>query len=364
MFKKILEKILNLFSKFKAASARDKVIISLLGSVAVCFFIVIIVSISKRIVSSDSITNRVDVIIDSTPEPVVTRNVEVIPTPTPFVELKEGMEGEEIQILQERLMDLNYLDIDESTQYFGPATKGALEMFQRQEGFEQTGIADEQVINLIYTNDAKKYMIKEGFEGEDVRDLQYRLKELGYMKEITGYFGTVTTEAIKAFQKRNSLSSDGLAGEKTLDLIYSDKARPTADLENAKRRQGNIDKFISIARSKLGCKYVWGARGPKTFDCSGLVYYCLHQSGSSIGRYTAAGYSEVTRWSKVTSLSALKRGDLIFFHDKNSSRIGHVGIALGNGYMIDASSVNGKVVMRSCTTAWCKRSFAFGRRPW
>lgn len=46
-------------------------------------------------------------------------------------------------------------------------------------------------------------------------------------------------------------------------------------------------KIYEVARSKLGCRYYWGANGPNMFDCSGLVYYCLNHAGKSVGRTTA-----------------------------------------------------------------------------
>ena len=64
-----------------------------------------------------------------------------------------------------------------------------------------------------------------GSQGEKVRKLQERLKELGYYTgELDGQFGPGTREAVISFQKKNRLDADGLAGEETQKVLYSDEA--------------------------------------------------------------------------------------------------------------------------------------------
>ena len=83
-------------------------------------------------------------------------------------------------------------------------------------------------------------------------------------------------------------------------------------------------KIYEVARSKLGCRYYWGASGPNMFDCSGLVYYCLNHAGKSVGRTTAAGYS--TMFSGV-SWSNSQTGDLACF---GTGSVTHIGIVMLN----------------------------------
>lgn len=64
-------------------------------------------------------------------------------------------------------------------------------------------------------------LLKVGMKGESVSSLQNKLKELGYFNNnITGYFGNVTKLSIEQFQKNNNLEVDGIAGEKTLNMLY------------------------------------------------------------------------------------------------------------------------------------------------
>ncbi len=288
---------------------------------------------------------------------------EPTPTPTPDPTLKRGDENELVQQLQERLMELGYMDIDESTQLYGPATEYAVQLFQRQHSLEQNGIADADTLNLIYSQEAKQYTLLQGTSGNDVDSLQRQLIDLGYMSKATGYYGTETIEAVKVFQERNNLSVDGKTGSETLDLIYSPNAKESATKEKQAKKRANILQVLETAEKQLGDPYVWGAQGPNSFDCSGLVYYCLKQAGSSRSRYNALGYSQVSDWEKITSLDNLEKGDLLFF-STNGKKVGHTGIYIGDGMMIDASSANGKVVKRACKTSFWRDNFVVARRPW
>lgn len=89
-------------------------------------------------------------------------------------------------------------------------------------------------------------------------------------------------------------------------------------------------KILSYAQSKLGCPYVWGAKGPNTFDCSGLVYWVYAQVGYNVPSSTAALASSKL---KRVSLSELQPGDILLRRSGNS---GHTGIYIGAGQYIHA----------------------------
>lgn len=109
-------------------------------------------------------------------------------------------------------------------------------------------------------------------------------------------------------------------------------------------------KIIAAAMSKLGYPYIWGKSfdGKSGGDCSGLVYYVLNQAGINIGRTSANGYYNHFKNNQVPR-SEMQPGDLIFWH-KNGGRpdryVHHVGIYIGDGKIIDASSNAGKIVER------------------
>ena len=82
-----------------------------------------------------------------------------------------------------------------------------------------------------------------------------------------------------------------------------------------------------IALQYLGVPYVWGGASPSGFDCSGLVMYVYAQLGISLPHYT------VSQWNVTEPISSsqMQPGDLVFFNG-----LGHVGIYIGNGQMVDA----------------------------
>lgn len=90
---------------------------------------------------------------------------------------------------------------------------------------------------------------------------------------------------------------------------------------------GNAQAILNEAYKHLGAKYVWGATGPETFDCSGFTSYVYkHAAGIDISRTT---YTQIDVGQPVSE-GELKPGDLVFPHT------GHVGIYVGNGQMIHA----------------------------
>ena len=87
---------------------------------------------------------------------------------------------------------------------------------------DRDGWAGEQTLSLLYSDNAPKYVVMEGMEGNDIENMQLQLKDMGYMNDITGYYGEKTIAAIREFQDRNGLAPDGLAGIHTC-LLYTSR---------------------------------------------------------------------------------------------------------------------------------------------
>ncbi len=92
---------------------------------------------------------------------------------------------------------------------------------------------------------------------------------------------------------------------------------------------------VAYAFAKLGSPYVWGATGPHSFDCSGLVQAAYRAAGVSLPRTT---YAQIDAGRRV-SRSELRPGDLVFFY----SGVSHVGLYIGNGRMIHAPNPSAPV---------------------
>lgn len=101
--------------------------------------------------------------------------------------------------------------------------------------------------------------------------------------------------------------------------------------------------LIACAEQQIGKDYVYGTAGPKTFDCSGLVYYCYKEAlGMTIARSSSEQYKTCKKIKKSEALM----GDLVFFSNtKSVDNITHVGLYIGNDMMIEAPS-KGKQVRK------------------
>ncbi len=120
-------------------------------------------------------------------------------------------------------------------------------------------------------------------------------------------------------------------------------------------------KITSLAKKKLGKRYVWGAIGTKnTFDCSGFTSYVCKKNGISIPRTSRAQSS----YGKYVSRSNLRPGDLIFFDTSKRRKgyVNHVGIYLGNDRFIHASSAKKKVVISKLGKSFYSRRYKGARR--
>ena len=139
--------------------------------------------------------------------------------------LREGVRHEIVKKLQQRLMDLGFMDNDEPTDYFGQVTLQAVKHFQRQNEMPQDGIVGDATWEALMAEDAKYYAVSKGTQGDDIQRIQQRLYELGYLAkadQVTGNFGDSTEAAVIKLQEVNGLSPDGKVGQKTYNLLYSD----------------------------------------------------------------------------------------------------------------------------------------------
>lgn len=389
-----------------------------------------------------------------------------------YYAVSNGDKGEDIKPIQHRLYELGYLaTADLVTGNFGDKTEDAVRQLQQINGIAVDGKVGRQTANLLYSDEVKPNMLVYGDKSEVVEEAQKRLKTLGYLTtepdgsygqdtaialkqfqsrndlvvdgylgpstraalnssfavpnglslgdrgdsvqqvqkllnkygylssgHVTGYFGEMTEAAVKNFQRTNSLSADGSVGRQTMAKLTGDDVRRAVSASVAGNSSGSssggsgnnsgsvaaaggssgtvsapaagnssgpgssgsvaasggVANLISIASTKLGRPYVYGAKGPNSFDCSGFVYWCLNQAGVRQSYLTSSGWRSVGKYTKISSFDSLQPGDIIVVR-------GHVGIVAGGGTVIDASSSNGKVVHRSLSS-WWRNNFICGWR--
>ncbi|GAA2542954.1 NlpC/P60 family protein [Pseudonocardia hydrocarbonoxydans] len=96
---------------------------------------------------------------------------------------------------------------------------------------------------------------------------------------------------------------------------------------------------VALALSKVGSPYRWGATGPSAFDCSGLVNWAFGKAGIDVPRTSRA----LSQTGTPVSRDQLQPGDLVFFY----SPVSHVGIYIGDGQMVHASTSGKPVAVAS-----------------
>lgn len=285
--------------------------------------------------------------------------------------LKYKMEHEDVKVLQEHLVNLNFLDLEETTSYYGEQTLNAVKEFQKFNGLNPDGIfgpetyeALKRIIELeplVYNR-----LLKEGVEGEDVKALQERLKILGLLDidECTTYFGSQTRQAVIDFQSLYGIKVDGIAGQETIEAINEAikgnrrKVAPKAS-RGSSRNTSLGEKIVATAKKYIGTPYVYGGASPKGFDCSGFTQYVYKQCGINISRSSSTQANDGVKVGR----DELQVGDLIIFTGTRSSTPGHTGIYIGNGKFIHSSSGKARgVTITDLDSSYYKKRFLYGRR--
>jgi len=147
---------------------------------------------------------------------------------------KKGMENEDIKIVQQALKKDGVYSHEEFTTYFGDITEAAVISFQKKYNLPSDGVIGEKTVekmeelglfsanngtSIVINFNGKQY--KKGMHHENIEKIQRALSIDGVYeeKEFTTYFGPVTENAVKAFQKKYSLNPDGVVGVGTLNKM-------------------------------------------------------------------------------------------------------------------------------------------------
>ena len=192
--------------------------------------------------------------------------------------------------------------------------------------------------------------LKYGMRGSDVTTLQAKLKNLGYFNTTaTGYFGSVTKSSVVKFQKAKGLAADGIVGKATFAALGKTTANSTLS-SRGEASSTKASSIIATAKKYMGVKYVWGGESPSGFDCSGFMQYVFGKNGVSLPRTAEQQYQKGTWISKAN----LRAGDMVFFSTYKAGA-SHVGIYLGSGDFIHASTSKGVTISDLSSTYYAQR---------
>ncbi|HOQ00619.1 MAG TPA: peptidoglycan-binding protein [Acetivibrio clariflavus] len=206
--------------------------------------------------------------------------------------LKEGMSGNDVTSLQSNLRTLGYLQVN-PTGCYGSLTKSAVQKLQQNNGLESDGIAGSKTLALIEKLLSEKTAsrgtsstgaLKEGMSGSRVTQLQNDLKKLGYFNvNPTGYYGSLTKEAVKKFQKAYGLTQDGIAGNATLTKI--------SQLLGTKASAANVNASRGGSRSSSDYLVSWFGGAENIFKIGDIAEVYDIRTGRTFKIKRTYGYN-------------------------------------------------------------------------
>ncbi|WP_100405690.1 C40 family peptidase [Bacillus solitudinis] len=314
----------------------------------------------------NALQNAMSLIVESDTS---SKPADLKPTRAPVKQgvLRSGSKGQIVEQLQTRLQQLGYYT-EKVTGQFGPKTKDAVRAFQEQNKLLTDGIVGAQTWGALNNTNVSPNIIKPpnqvietpvsvtptpvldnsplrlGSSGAEVSNLQSRLRSLGlFSQEPTGYYGTVTEQAVKAFQRKQGLTVDGVVGQQTLQRINEAATvlKPTTE-------EFNVMNLVADSSELLNIPYVWGGTTIDGFDCSGFIGYVFAKNGIQLPRTVAS------MWERGIEVTEPQIGDLVFYETYEPGP-SHAGIYIGNRQFVHSGTSTGVTVANMNTSYWSQR---------
>ena len=171
--------------------------------------------------------------------------------------LEKGSTGSDVKDLQTKLKKLGYYDAYVDGDY-GDTTVAAVKAFQKKYNLTADGIAGKETLkklDSVYKNadsDKDDDSLRMGDSGSAVKDLQTKLKKLGYYSgTVDSTFGSGTYAAVIALQKKYNLTADGVAGSETLKKLDSAYKNADSDKDDDSLRKGATGSAVKNLQTKL-----------------------------------------------------------------------------------------------------------------
>ena len=243
--------------------------------------------------------------------------------------LEKGSTGSDVKELQTKLKKLGYYDAYVDGDY-GDTTVAAVKAFQKKYNLTADGIAGKETLKKLdsaYKNaDSAKDVdsLRMGDSGSAVKDLQTKLKKLGYYDgTVDSTFGSGTYAAVRAFQKKYNLTADGVAGSETLKKLDSAYKNANSDKDDDSLRMGDSGSAVKDLQTKLKKLGYYDGTVDSTF---GSGTYAAVKAFQKKYNLTADGVAGSETLKKLDS--AYKNADSNTSTDDDSLRKGATGTAV------------------------------------
>ena len=174
------------------------------------------------------------------------------PAPKPALVLAAGDRGEKVRDLQVRLRDLDWYSGTITGKYAKSTVKG-VKGFQDKRGLKKTGNVDTTTWTQLKkrtktpTKDERRNVLRpgkaiyeQGSSGDKVRELQARLKQIGWFAgSVTGTYGSATASAVKGFQDKRDIPETGKVDARTWSRVVAMTRTPTDDAKHNRTPKPN-----------------------------------------------------------------------------------------------------------------------------
>lgn len=243
---------------------------------------------------------------------------------------------------------------DEEKKAAEEAAKQAAQAAEQEQAKTQT-----QTTKTMYANSATVNIRKEASKDSSIVE-QIKLntavtvlsEESGWSKvSVNNKEGYVASNLLSSSKTQETATSrGGVTREKTTE----DKTETTTTTTASSGKGATV---VETAKNYIGYRYVYGAAGPNSFDCSGFTSYVFKLHGVSLSRTAKAQYSN----GVAVARSDLQPGDLVMF-GPSVSGINHVGIYIGGGQIVHAANPSRGVTIDTINSGYYNNNYVGARR--
>ena len=216
----------------------------------------------------------------------------------------------------------------------------------------------EQTTKTMYANSATVNVRKEASKDSEIV-IQIPLNTaVEVLSEESGW------TKITVNSKEGYVASNLLSESKTQETVTSrgstttrKQTETTKTEETTTTSSGKGGTVVETAKNYIGYRYVYGASGPNSFDCSGFTSYVFKLHGVSLSRTAKGQYSNGTAVARAD----LQPGDLVMF-GPSLSGINHVGIYIGGGQIVHAANPSRGVTIDTINSGYYNNNYVGARR--